>query len=92
MFQFKFSFLAKATVTAITKNINVAFVVVKKLPVLLIGNISIKNKNIKGVIIWLYFNFDSVKYFLKKEIYKIIRKIEVIIKKPKIPVSVNISK
>ena len=92
MFQFKFSFLAKATITAIIKNINVAFAVVKKLPVLLIGNISVKNKNIKGVIIWLYFNFDSVKYFLKKEIYKIIRKIEIIIKKPKIPVSANISK
>ena len=68
MFQLKFSFLAKATVTAITKNINVAFVVVKKLPVLLIGNTSVKNKTIKGVIIWLCFNFELVKYFAIKEI------------------------
>ena len=92
MFQFKFSFLARAIITAIIKNINVALVVVKKLPVLLIGNISIKSKNIKGVIIWLFFNLESVKYFLKKEIYKIIKKIVHIIKKPKIPVSVNISR
>ena len=92
MFQFKFSFLAKAIITPIIKNIKVALAVVKKLPVLLIGNISIKNKNKKGVIIWLFFNLESVKYFLKKEIYKVIKKIEVIIKKPKTPVSVKISK
>ena len=42
--------------------------------------------------VWLYFNLESVKYFLKKEIYKVIRKIEEIIKKPTIPVSVKISK
>ena len=92
MFQFKFSFLDKAIITAIIKNINVAFPVVKKLPVLFIGNISTKNKNIKGVMVWLYFNLESVKYFLKKEIYKVMRKIEEIIKKPTIPVSVKISK
>ena len=81
-----------AIITEIIRKIKVALAVVKKLPVLLIGKISIKNKNINGVIIWLYFNFELVKYFLKKEMYKIIRKIDVIIKKPKIPVSVNISK
>ena len=92
MFQFKFSFLASAIITPIIKNINVALAVVKKLPVLLIGNISIKNKNIKGVIMWLFFNLEAVKYFLKNEIYKVMKKIEAIIKKPITPVSVKISK
>ena len=40
-----------AIVIAITKNMYVAFPVVKKLPVVLIGKTSSKNKNIKGIII-----------------------------------------
>ena len=65
---------------------------VKKLPVLFIGNISIINKNIKGIIILLYFKFEFKKYFLKKVIYKVIEKIKTINTKPTNPVSVKISK
>ena len=55
-------------VAAIIKKKYVALLVVKKLPVLLIGKISTKNKNIKGVIKWLYLKAEFEKYFLKKEI------------------------
>ena len=41
---------------------------------------------------WLFFNLEAVKYFLKNEIYKVMKIIEVIIKKPITPVSVKISK
>tara|TARA_Y100001935_G_C16883100_1_gene303492 strand:+ start:268 stop:477 length:210 start_codon:yes stop_codon:yes gene_type:complete len=68
------------------------FPVVKKLPVLLIGNISAINKKIKAIIILLSFNFDFMKYFLKNVRYKIIMKIVDTRKKPMTPVSVSISK
>ena len=64
----------------------------KKLPVLLIGNISDKNKKINGVIMWLFAKDEIVKYFLINVIYKIIIKIYDTIIKPNNPVSVKISK
>ena len=79
-------------VAAIIKKRYVALLVVKKLPVLLMGKISTKNKNIKGVIKWLYLKAEFEKYFLKKEIYNMIKKIEYKIIKPNNPVSVSISK
>ena len=69
-----------------------ALPVVKKLPVLFRGNSSIIERNIKGVIIWFEFRNDFEKYFLKKVIYKNIKKIDEVIKKPIKPVSVKISK
>ena len=69
-----------------------ALPVVKKLPVLFRGNSSIIERNIKGVIIWFEFRNDFEKYFLKKVIYKNIKKIDEVIKKPIKPVSAKISK
>ena len=69
-----------------------ALPVVKKLPVLFRGNSSIIERNIKGVIIWFEFRNDFEKYFLKKIIYKNIKKIDEVIKKIIKPVSVKISK
>ena len=66
-FQFKFCCLDNATVIAKVKNINVAFCVVKKLPEVLKGKTSIKKRNIKGVIVLLYFKTEDKKYFLTKE-------------------------
>ena len=48
-------FLSSAISIPIIKNKYVVFPVVKKLPVLLTGNISTINKNIKEVIKWLSF-------------------------------------
>jgi len=70
----------------------VATPVVKKLPVLLIGKISIINKNINGTIILFIFKFYFKKYFLMKEIYKIFKKINTQRAKPTTPVSVKISR
>ena len=44
------------------KNINVAFPVVKKLPVLLIGNSSEKKVKIKGTTIILFFRFIDIDF------------------------------
>ena len=88
----KFSFRTNAIKIDIIKNILVALLVVKKLPVLLIGNISDKNKKINGVIMWLFAKDEIVKYFLINVIYKIFIKIDDIIIKPNNPVSVIISK
>ena len=74
------------------KNINVAFPVVKKLPVLLIGNSSEKKVKIKGTTIILFFRLDSKKYFLIKDKKNTLNNIKLKITKPKIPVSVRISK
>ena len=74
------------------KNINVAFPVVKKLPVLLIGNNSEKKVKIKGTTIILFFRLDSKKYFLIKDKKNTLNNIKLKITKPKIPVSVRISK
>ena len=41
-----------------------ALPVEKKLPVLLSGNISAKNRNIKGVIKWKLFKCEFLKYFV----------------------------
>tara|TARA_B100001029_G_C14995503_1_gene414759 strand:- start:60 stop:242 length:183 start_codon:yes stop_codon:yes gene_type:complete len=60
--------------------------------VLFIGNISVMNKNIKGVIRWLSLKLEFEKYFLKNEIYNMFKKMIEIIIKPINPVSVNISK
>ena len=74
------------------KNINVAFPVVKKLPVLLIGNSSEKKVKIKGTTIILFFRLDSKKYFLIKDKKNTLNSIKLKTTKPKIPVSVRISK
>ena len=49
-FQFNFCLLINATVIDITKKIKVALEVEKKLPVVLIGNISAIKSNMKGLI------------------------------------------
>ena len=62
-----FSLRTKPINTAIIIKMNVEFPVVKKLPVLLIGNISTIKRKMKGIIILLSFkNDDFVKYFLKR--------------------------
>tara|TARA_B110001452_G_C14814403_1_gene284251 strand:- start:2 stop:319 length:318 start_codon:yes stop_codon:yes gene_type:complete len=66
-FQLKFLFLDKEAITASNKNINVALFVVKKLPVDLIGNISAKKMNIKGVIKKLELSSLLVKYFFIRD-------------------------
>ena len=90
-FQFKSLFLDKATVIASVKKINVALLVVKKLPVLFIGNTSTKKRNMNGIIILLNFRSEK-KYFFIKEIYKAFENIINRIKNPIKPKSVNISK
>ena len=60
-----FSLFTNPTKIAIIRNKYDAFPVVKKLPVLLRGNISAMNKNIKGTIRLLLINDeDFSKYFL----------------------------
>ena len=62
-----FSLRTKPINTAIIIKMNVEFPVVKKLPVLLIGNISTIKRKMKGIIILLSFKKDDfVKYFLKR--------------------------
>ena len=56
---------------------------VKKLPVLLRGNISTKNKNINGVIILLFCK-EVLKNISYRTIYNAIKKYLVTTKKPKI--------
>ena len=64
MFLKEISLLTKPNKIPIIKNKYVEFPVVKKLPVLLMGKISTKNKNIKGITKLLFFNSELVKYFL----------------------------
>ena len=60
-----FSLRTKPINMAIIMKINVELPVVKKLPVLLKGNISTIKRNIKGIIILFSFKKDDlVKYFL----------------------------
>ena len=62
-----FSLRTKPINTAIIIKMNVEFPVVKKLPVLLMGNISTIKRKMKGIIILLSFKKDDfVKYFLKR--------------------------
>jgi hypothetical protein len=51
-----------------------------------------KNKKMNGTTIIFFCSREDEKYFLKREIYKIIKKIQLTIKKPNNPVSVKISK
>ena len=88
-----FSLRTKPINIAIIIKMNVEFPVVKKLPVLLMGNISTIKRKMKGITILLSFKKDDfVKYFLKRVRLIIKAKIDIDIKKPIIPVSVNISK
>tara|TARA_B100001059_G_C17736415_1_gene529118 strand:+ start:546 stop:758 length:213 start_codon:yes stop_codon:yes gene_type:complete len=70
----------------------VALPVVKKLPVLLIGKISVRKRNINGTIVLLFSEYDFKKYFLKIDKYKVIVKISKVIENPINPVSVKISR
>ena len=92
MFSIELSFLINPIKIPIKINKYVVFPVVKKLPVLLIGNISTKNKKINGIINLFWFNIDLAKYFLIKVKYIINEKIIKTIEKPTIQVSVKISK
>jgi hypothetical protein len=66
--------------------------VVKKLPVLLKGKISVMNKKINGIIILLFLSVEIKKYFFTSDKNSTFKNIIDIIIKPIIPVSVKISK
>ena len=77
---------------AIIKIKYVVLPVVKKLPVLFIGKISVTNKKIKGIIKLFLLSSEFEKYFLYKVRYNIEENINKMMKNPTKPVSVKISK